>query len=126
MRTLLALILSWLMPSTGKRRAADQTSMVSTADTADAPTQRLIITRSAVTSSRSLVGVERPARSPRPPAYLRGEDTPLIRPYLIAWEREQERQRLHRLQRDRRRAAVLATLGQDYPTLSLDIHGVTA
>ncbi|MGV9238006.1 hypothetical protein [Streptomyces nigra] len=53
---------------------------------------------------------------PKPPAYLRGEDTPLIRPYLIAWEREQERQR----QKDRRRAAVLATLGQDYTA------GVTA
>lgn len=75
MRTLLALILSWLMPSTGKRRAT--TDGVPTehpiARTADEPTQAL--------------GVVRPARSPRPPAYLRGEDVALIRPYLIAYER---------------------------------------
>lgn len=63
------------MPAQGKRRApADLTSMVSTPDMADAPTQRLII-------SRAGVGL------PNPPEYLRGEDTPLIRPYLIAWER---------------------------------------
>ncbi|MFJ6987633.1 MULTISPECIES: hypothetical protein [unclassified Streptomyces] len=59
--------------------------------------------------TRSAVGVDLP-RSPRPPAYLRGEDTPLIRPYLLAYEREQERRR----QRDRRTAATLATLGIDF------------
>ncbi|WP_405860135.1 hypothetical protein OG407_20905 [Streptomyces sp. NBC_01515] len=53
----------------------------------------------------------RPAtRSPRPPTYLRGEDTPLVRPYLVAYEREQERLR----QRDRRTALTLATLGIDF------------
>ncbi|WP_339152560.1 hypothetical protein WID27_17905 [Streptomyces sp. F41] len=26
-------------------------------------------------------------RSPRPPEFLRGEDVPLIRPYLVAYER---------------------------------------
>ncbi|NEB63511.1 hypothetical protein G3I61_28280 [Streptomyces diastaticus] len=56
-------------------------------------------------------------RSPRSAAYLRGEETPLIRPYLLAWEREQERRRQH----DRRTAAALATLGIDFPT-----PGVTA
>ncbi|MFI1482638.1 hypothetical protein [Streptomyces sp. NPDC020747] len=40
------------------------------------------------------------------------EDIPLIRPYLIAYEREQER----RGQRDRRTAATIATLG-------IDVHG---
>lgn len=106
MRSLLATLLSWLMPARGKRRATPP-APTQTAEhiPTDSPTQRLIITRSAV-------GVE----LPKPPAYLRGEDTPLIRPYLIAWEREQERQR----QKDRRRAAVLATLGQDYTA------GVTA
>ncbi|WP_101258446.1 hypothetical protein [Streptomyces barkulensis] len=83
MRTLLALILSWLMPAQGKRRAqtvptqhtpAEGAHNVRTADTADEPTQRLIITRAGV-------GL------PKPPEYLRGEDVPLIRPYLIAWER---------------------------------------
>lgn len=71
MRTLLALILSWLMPAQGKRRA----QAVPTQHTpADSPTQRLII-------SRAGVGL------PNPPAYLRGEDVALIRPYLIAYER---------------------------------------
>lgn len=113
MRTLLALILSWLMPSTGKRRA-----------TPPAPTEHHPLTDEPTTTLRvaasptALLGVELPShRSPRPPAYLRGEDTPLIRPYLIAHEREQERRR----QRDRRTAATLATLGIDFPT-----HGVTA
>jgi hypothetical protein len=47
----------------------------------DTPARRLIITRDAV-------GVKRPAhRSPRPPAYLRGEDVKPIRPYLVAQER---------------------------------------
>jgi hypothetical protein len=100
-QSLLALILSWLMPSTGKRRAAPQAVPTEHTPT-DTPTQRLIITRSAV-------GVEHPRD------YLRGEDTPLIRPYLIAYEREQERRR----QMDRRTAATLATLG-------IDFHGVTA
>lgn len=74
MRTLLALVLSWLMPAQGKRRApAEGTQIVSTPST-DEPTQRLII-------SRAGVGL------PNPPEHLRGEDVPLIRPYLIAWER---------------------------------------
>ncbi|MFB7575823.1 hypothetical protein [Streptomyces sp. NPDC056165] len=47
--------------------------------------------------------------------YLRGEDVALVRPYLIAHEREQEWQR----QRDRRTALALATLG-------IDFYGVTA
>ncbi|MEU1179348.1 hypothetical protein ABZ464_17155 [Streptomyces sp. NPDC005820] len=38
----------------------------------------------------------------------------MVRPYLAVWEAERdERDRWHR-QRERRRAAVLATLGQDY------------
>jgi hypothetical protein len=108
-RSLLAVLLSWLMPSTGKRRATPPAHTVPTQRLTDEPTRRLTITRSAV-------GVEIPShRSPRPPAYLRGEDTPLIRPYLLAYEREQERRR----QRDRRTAATLATLG-------IDFHGATA
>ncbi|MGW1398475.1 hypothetical protein ACWCRF_07285 [Streptomyces sp. NPDC002405] len=83
MRTLLALVLSWLMPSTGKRRAtAEQTSTVSTADT---PTMTL-----RATGERFVHPSHRPPlprRTPRPPKYLRGEDVALIRPYLIAYER---------------------------------------
>jgi hypothetical protein len=97
MRTLLALILSWLLPGQGKRRATPPTQH--TADTAaDSPTRRLIITHDAV-------GVGRPV------PFIEADGLPLVRPYVIAHEREQERRR----QRDRRRAAVLATLGQDYP-----------
>ncbi|MGY0070221.1 hypothetical protein ACWZEH_26230 [Streptomyces sp. QTS137] len=101
MRTLLALILSWLLPSSGKRRrpAEGYTDRV-TPDTA--PTRRLIITRDAV-------GVGRPA------AFIEVDGLPLVRPYLVAHEREQERRR----QRDRRTALTLATLG-------IDFHGVAA
>ncbi|MEU5341287.1 hypothetical protein AB0H18_10705 [Streptomyces sp. NPDC020766] len=102
MRTLLAALLSWFFPPRGTRRA----QAVPTQNTpADSPTQTL--------------GVVRP-RSPRQPEYLRGEDIPLIRPYLIAYEREQERRR----QKDRRTALVLATQGIDFPTL--DFHGVAS
>ncbi|GBQ04229.1 hypothetical protein SSP531S_57210 [Streptomyces spongiicola] len=70
MRTLLALIFSWLMPAEGRRRApAEQASTAGVEQ--NAPTRRLIIA----------------PRSPLPPEYLRGEDIPLIRPYLIAYER---------------------------------------
>ncbi|MEU2597002.1 hypothetical protein ABZ669_07045 [Streptomyces hirsutus] len=67
-----------------------------------APTRRLIITRNAV-------GVGRPA------AFIEADGLPLVRPYVIAHEREQERRR----QRDRRTALTLATLG-------IDFHGVAA
>jgi hypothetical protein len=40
---------------------------------------------------------------------LDGHDVVLVRPYLIAWERESER----RLQRERRRAAVLAATSRE-------------
>ncbi|MEV0690472.1 hypothetical protein [Streptomyces sp. NPDC050388] len=97
MRTLLALILSWLMPAQGKRRRpAAGTQKVSTSEAA--PIRRLIITSDAL-------GVGRPV------PFIEVDGLPLVRPYLVAHEREQERRR----QRDRRRAAVLATLGQDYP-----------
>ena len=57
-------------------------------------------------------------RRPRPvPEHVRerlrpldGEAVALVRPYLIAHEREVE----HRLRRERRTAAALATLGIDY------------
>ncbi|MFD0225182.1 hypothetical protein ACWGPD_11220 [Streptomyces hirsutus] len=90
MRSLLATLLSWLMPAQGKRRRP-------AGHAANTPTRRLIITSDAV-------GVGRPA------LFIEVDGLPLVRPYVIAHEREQERRR----QRDRRRAAVLATLGQDY------------
>ncbi|MCF6522637.1 hypothetical protein HOY81_05960 [Streptomyces sp. JJ36] len=60
-----------------------------------------------------------PARPPRHGAgVVRGEDTVLVRPYLVAHEREEEA----RLRRARRRALWLAVHGVDVgPRL---IHGV--
>ncbi|MCX4847891.1 hypothetical protein [Streptomyces sp. NBC_00893] len=57
-----------------------------------------------------------PVRRPEP--VLRGEDSPLVRPYLIAHERREE----VRLRRARRRALWLAVHGIDIgPRL---IHGI--
>lgn len=114
MRTVLALILSWLMPSNGKCRSTPPAQAVPTqhtpARTADEPTQTL--------------GVVRPAsRSTWPTPLLQDQDhfsvivadgLPLVRPYVIQNEQERERQR----QRDRRTALTLATLG-------IDFHGAT-
>lgn len=102
MRSLLAVLLSWLMPSTGKRRAPL------------APTQHPLTGEPTQT-----LGVVRPAlstpRSPRPADLVVADGSPLVRPYVIQHEQERERQR----QRDRRTALTLATLG-------IDFHGATA
>lgn len=45
---------------------------------------------------------------------LRGEDVALVRPYVVAWERQRERA----LQRDRRTAAALASMGVDFMGVS--------
>ena len=101
MRSLLATLLSWLMPARGKRRRpAEGYENVVTVEAA--PTRRLVITSDAV-------GVGRPA------TFIEADGLPLVRPYVIAHEREQERRR----QRDRRTALTLATLG-------IDFHGVAA
>ncbi|WP_426364094.1 hypothetical protein [Streptomyces sp. E-08] len=104
MRSVLALILAWLMPSTGRRRAQIEETAIGDTPPADSPTRRLLITRDAL-------GVGLPAlRSPREPEYLRGEDVALIRPYYARFEEDQERWR----QRDRRTALFLATVGIDF------------
>ncbi|MGW5970538.1 hypothetical protein [Streptomyces sp. NPDC055186] len=102
MRSLLAAFLSWLLPSSGKRRRP-------AGHTANTPTRRLIITHRAVSAGR-------PAhRSPRLASFIEADDLPLVRPYLIAHEREQE----HPRQWGRRTAPTLVALG-------LDFHGVPA
>lgn len=59
-----------------------------------------------------------PTPDRRPAPVLRGEDSPLVRPYLIAYERREE----VRLRRARRRALWLAVHGIDIgPRL---IHGI--
>ncbi|URM91316.1 hypothetical protein LUW75_16510 [Streptomyces sp. MRC013] len=51
-----------------------------------------------------------PAPAPAPEPYFRGEDSPLVRPYLLAHERLQDEARR---QRSRRRALWLAAHGID-------------
>ncbi|MCX4396515.1 MULTISPECIES: hypothetical protein [unclassified Streptomyces] len=59
-----------------------------------------------------------PTLDPRPEPVLRGEDSPLVRPYLVAHEQREEA----RLRRARRRALWLAVHGIDIgPRL---IHGI--
>ncbi|MEU0585532.1 hypothetical protein [Streptomyces sp. NPDC006132] len=50
----------------------------------------------------------------RPADVITADGMPLVRPYVVEWERERDERDRRRLQRERRRAAVLATLGQDY------------
>ncbi|MDX3645281.1 hypothetical protein, partial [Streptomyces sp. MB09-02B] len=51
---------------------------------------------------------------PHPADFITADGMPLVRPYVVAWERERDEHDRRRLQRERRRSAVLATLGQDY------------
>ncbi len=92
MRSLLAAILSLFLPARGVHRAV----------AAPAPSCPPV-----------------PAHRPAPPCpflgdIIRADGSPLVRPYVVVWERERDELDRRRLQRARRRAAVLATLGQDY------------
>ncbi|GAA2419449.1 hypothetical protein GCM10010421_00390 [Streptomyces glaucus] len=107
MRTLLALVPSWLLAGQGKRRVPPPAEHTAGTTAAGSPKRRLIISPSPPTSCR---------RDWEDLLVVRADGSPLVRPYLVAHERKQERRR----QRDRRRAAVPATLGQDY------LAGVTA
>ncbi|WP_329366399.1 hypothetical protein [Streptomyces sp. NBC_01483] len=97
MRSLLAAILSLFLPSRGAHRAADTPPSF----TAWPP-----------------VRTYQPGPARRPGPHLAdtipADGLPLVRPYLAVWERERDELDRRRLQRERRRAAVLATLGQDY------------
>lgn len=83
-RTLVACLLSWLMPSTGRRRA----TTAPTAVPAPAPV---------------------PAAVPTIPPQAPTDDdrAARVRPYFIAWEEAQR-------QRERRTALVMATYGLDF------------
>ena len=89
MRTLLEWPPSLFLPARGKRRA----------DTAPA-------VQPAPTPVRRLVRTTRPAAR-----IIDGDATALVRPFLVAHEKEQERQR----QAERRVALALATMGIDFP-----------
>ncbi|MFF4802757.1 hypothetical protein ACFY1U_30825 [Streptomyces sp. NPDC001351] len=98
MRSLLAAILSLFLPARGVHRA----------DTA-----------SPITSCPPLPALPayRPAPARRPRGYaadiIAVDGQALVRPYVVVWERERDDRERWRRQRERRRAAVLATLGQD-------------
>ncbi|WP_320780203.1 hypothetical protein [Streptomyces sp. CRN 30] len=93
MRSLLAAILTLFLPARGTHRAA-------------APPPPI----SCLTSPEPPPGIT----SPHPADVIVADRMPLVRPYLAAWERDRDERDRRRLQRERRRAAVLATLGQDY------------
>ncbi|MDX3532013.1 hypothetical protein P1P75_37870 [Streptomyces sp. ID05-39B] len=93
MRSLLAAILSLFLPPRGAHRSPGRCPFPA-------------------------VSAQRPAHARRTRPYasdvILADDLPLVRPYLAVWERERDALDRRRLQRERRRAAVLATLGQDY------------
>jgi hypothetical protein len=93
MRSLLAAILSFFLPARGTHRAAT--------------------TPPTLAFSSPPVPVYRPV----PPCpflgdVIRVDGQPLVRPYVVVWERERDELDRRRLQRARRRAVVLAGPGQ--------------
>ena len=93
MRSVLAAILNLFLPPRGAHRSLDR-------------------------SPFPAVSAQRPAHArrtrPYAPDVILADGLPLVRPYLAVWERERDALDRRYLQRERRRAAVLATLGQDY------------
>lgn len=94
MRSLLAAILSLFLPARGVHRA--------------------------VVPPLTSASVSPPERRPAPACpflgdVIRVDGLPLVRPYVVLWERERDELDRRRLQRARRRAAVLATMGRDCP-----------
>ncbi|MGW0712244.1 hypothetical protein ACWD4G_40940 [Streptomyces sp. NPDC002643] len=97
MRSLLAAILSLFLPPRGAHRA---------------PGGPLLLTACPLAPAHQPASARR-SRS-RSADVITADGLPLVRPYLVVWERERDELDRRRLQRERRRAAVLATLGQDY------------
>lgn len=96
MRSLLAALLQLLLPSRGLHRAGFE--VPSRGRHPGLPSVRAV-----------------PPRPARPPLdVVLADGLPLVRPYVVLAEREREAQERWWAQRERRRAAVLATLGQDY------------
>ncbi|MGG7572806.1 hypothetical protein [Streptomyces sirii] len=90
-------LLRWLVPGPGRHRAADGCPSVRHGEASTCTLRRVPV---------------------RGPELLRGEDTALIRPYVLTPEERRER----RLQHGRRRALWLAVNGMD--TGPRWIHGV--
>ncbi|CAL9543150.1 hypothetical protein SUDANB105_04263 [Streptomyces sp. enrichment culture] len=95
MRSLLAAILALFLPARGAHRAAAPPPLPPFS-CPPAPEPPPVVT------------------CPHPADVITADGMPLVRPYLVEWERERDERDRRRLQRERRRAAVLATLGQDY------------
>lgn len=93
MRSLLAAILSLFLPPRGAHRRLAPASFPAFPEQRPAPARR---------------------NRPRPGDVILADGLPLVRPYLAVWERERDALDRRHVQRERRRAAVLATLGQDY------------
>ncbi|MFE1453736.1 hypothetical protein ACFW7K_01215 [Streptomyces sp. NPDC058735] len=94
MRSLLAAILALFLPARGAHRAA-------------APPQLRRISCPPAPESPPVI------TCPHLADVITADGMPLVRPYVVEWERERDEHDRRRLQRERRRAAVLATLGQD-------------
>lgn len=96
MRSLLAAILSLFLPARGAHRA-------------DAAPPSTLCPPFPTCS---------PAPTRRPWPYRTGviaaDGQPLVRPYVVVWERERDDRERRRLQCQRRRAAVRAARGQGY------------
>jgi hypothetical protein len=97
MRSLLAAFLSLFLPPRGRHRVVYTSSS---------------FVASPLASERQPSSARRTRPCPADP--IPADGLPLVRPYLAVWERERDERDHWRLQRERRRAAVLATLGQDY------------
>jgi hypothetical protein len=93
MRSLLAAILSLFLPARGAHRAATGPSLTSCTPVSPPP-----------------------SRHPRPyPAdVIAADGLPLVRPYVVVWERERDERDRRRRQRERCRAAASAPLGQGH------------
>jgi len=98
MRSLVAAVLSLFLPARGAHRTTGR--------------PQSLMALPPVTAHRPVPVARRAWACPADIVFADGQ--PLVRPYLAVWERERDECDRRRLQRDRRRAAVLATLGQDY------------
>ncbi|MFE6624119.1 hypothetical protein [Streptomyces sp. NPDC057740] len=98
MRSLLAAILSLFLPGRGAHRADPVPVPVPDDRTPCPPT---CTCRPA------------PARLCRA-GVIAADGQPLVRPYVVVWERERDERERWRLRQQRRRAAALAARGQDH------------
>ncbi|MFF3310032.1 hypothetical protein [Streptomyces sp. NPDC002952] len=96
MRSLLAAILTVFLPARGPHRSAEPPPPLPLTPCPPAPELPPVIT------------------CPHPADIITADGMLLVRRYVVEWERERDEHDRRRLQRERRRAAVLATLGQDY------------